>query len=91
MRTFIIEEAIEHLRRRGLVDVPPGAERDSYRYAPYKPELGKVVDALARAYDEDRLGVMNLMNVNAIERVRNQALRTFAEAFVVGRKKNGDG
>jgi len=32
-----------------------------------------------------------LMNANAFERVRTQALNTFANAFILGRKKGKDG
>lgn len=48
------------------------------------------IDALVRLYDEDRIEVMNLMTRTALERVRKEAARVFADAFVLRPKKKGD-
>lgn len=48
------------------------------------------VDALVRMYDEDRIEVMNLMTRTALDRVRKEAARVFADAFVLRPKKKGD-
>jgi hypothetical protein len=48
------------------------------------------VDALVHMYDNDRIEVMNLMTKTALERVRKQAARVFADAFVLRPKKKGD-
>lgn len=48
------------------------------------------VDALVMLYDEDRIEVMNLMTRTALERVRKEAARVFADAFVLKPKKKGD-
>ncbi len=48
--------------------------------------------ALARLYDEDRVMVLDLMTRTALERVRSQAARAFADAFVLrSTKKDSDG
>jgi hypothetical protein len=49
-----------------------------------------IVASLERAYAADRLAVVRWMNARAIARVRAEALRTFADAFLF-RKKKGDG
>jgi hypothetical protein len=48
------------------------------------------VDGLVKLYDDDRIEVMNLMTRTALERVREQAARVFADAFVLRPKKKGD-
>jgi hypothetical protein len=48
-----------------------------------------VVDRLAIVYGEHRLEVMRLLSAHALERIRNSAARAFADAFVIGRKKDG--
>jgi DNA-binding MarR family transcriptional regulator len=80
-------KALEDLRRNGLVDI--GGERGDpvARFAPVTSSLARAVEQLSVAYEDHRLEVMNLMNENAIERVRFAAIRTFAEAFVVRKGK----
>lgn len=84
-------EALDHLVALNLLEVRPGAASRCFRYAPGSPSRAATVDNLAYAYDVDRLGVMHQMNTNAIERVRNRALHIFADAFVVGQKKDKNG
>jgi hypothetical protein len=83
----VAAEALAEFARRGLA--APGAAPDAFRYRPATPELELLVDHLARAYADDRLTVIELMTANAIERMRTGAMRVFADAFVVGRKKDG--
>jgi len=48
------------------------------------------VELLARAYDEHRIKLIQLMNANALERAKMIALRKFAEGFRLGgSKKDG--
>ena len=47
--------------------------------------------ALVQLYDTDRVGVLNRMTKIALERIRADAARTFADAFVLrSRKKEED-
>ena len=46
--------------------------------------LDEAIGNLAESYDENRLEVINLMNTNAIERVRTSAMRAFANSFLLG-------
>ncbi len=48
------------------------------------------VDALVNMYDDDRIEVLNLMTRAAMDRVRKEAARVFADAFVLRPKKKGD-
>ena len=41
-------------------------------------------------YDDDRIEVLNLMTRAAMDRVRKEAARVFADAFVLRPKKKGD-
>jgi hypothetical protein len=84
-------EALEHLRGENLLDVRVSAEGMTFLYGPGSHALTRLVDQVAEAWDRNRLAVMNLMSSNAILRVRTHALRTFADAFLVGKKKDDDG
>jgi len=71
-----VEACLPVLRAHGVLD-PQG---------PWRAD----VDALVRLYDEDRIEVMNLMTRRALDRVRKEAARVFADAFVLRPKKKGD-
>lgn len=61
-----------------------------YCYGPENEELARSVDDLALAYDRSRLEMLALIARNAIDRIRTDALKTFAEAFRLrGPKKDG--
>jgi hypothetical protein len=76
--------ALAGLCRGGLTE--ESADGFSYRAGAFEP----IIDELVRANVENRLEVMNLMSLNALERVRSAAARAFADAFVLNRrKKNG--
>lgn len=67
-------------------------QRDStVRYRPRSTARAETVGRLAAAYgDERRVQIMRAMNANAMQRLRNNAARVFADAFVVGKdKKDG--
>lgn len=84
------EEAMAHLHRHGLV-----AERGEdgsalFSYHPGNAALAQTVDQLAALYEQNSLVVIKQMSANSLERVRMEAIRTFADAFLIGKgKKNG--
>ncbi len=82
--------SLDELEGRRLLSATGGSER-SHRYAPADPGSADVVDRLARAYEERRVAVIDLMSANAMSRIRRSALRTFAEAFRVKWTKKRDG
>jgi len=47
-----------------------------------------MVDRLVQIYEDNRLGVILLMNAGAILRVRSAALQTFADAIRLKRENN---
>ena len=71
-----VTTCVQTLRAKGVLD-PQGPWR-------------AVIDALVEMYDDDRIEVMNLMTKTALERVRQEAARVFADAFVLRPKKKGD-
>lgn len=82
-----VESAVVELERGGLAEQPT---RGAVRYRPQAPEVDAAVVALLYAYEHFRVETLVLISSNAIHRVRNDALRTFAEAFRLGgRKKDG--
>lgn len=61
------------------------------QYRPRTDELDQAVVALLDSYDRFRVETLAMISSNAIGRVRDNALRTFAEAFRVrGRKNDGE-
>jgi hypothetical protein len=80
-------EALHQLWTKLIVDC---ISSSPLQYRISRPDLSGILQSIQELYRQDRLLVMRLMNVNAIERVRTRALRDFANAFVIGeRKKNG--
>ena len=77
-------QALANLRAGGLI---VGGEN----VFEYRSEASTAtVELLARAYEENQVGVMMLLTANAVERIRTGALRAFADAFVIkGRKNDG--
>jgi hypothetical protein len=71
-----VDKCVHALQHQGVLD-PAGPWRTH-------------VEALVNMYDDDRIEVMNLMTSAALERVRKQAARVFADAFVLRPKKKGD-
>jgi DNA-binding IclR family transcriptional regulator len=80
-------DALQNLKRRGLA-VGPEAD-GSFRLAPPSPQLAQTLERLAHAYAVTRLEVVKLMSANALERLRSAALRTFSDAFVLKRRRDG--
>ena len=71
-----VQDCLDALRAARALD-PAGPWRSS-------------IDALVKLYDDDRIEVLNLMTRTALERVRKEAARVFADAFVIRPKKKGD-
>jgi hypothetical protein len=83
-----LEQGLRGLEAAGCIaQRTPGG--DVFRYAPRDALQAAAIDRLAAAYEERPLAIIKLMNANAIERVRTAAISTFADAFVLGRKKDG--
>ncbi len=80
-------EELEQLRRAGLLRIESSGNAPAYQYSPETVELGRAVEELASLYRDERLAVIQAMNKNAIERVRTHAIRTFADAFLIYRRK----
>jgi hypothetical protein len=83
-----IDQAVAGLVAAGCVAERAQPER-AIRYAPRDEGQAAAIDGLAAAYAARPLAIIKLMNANAIERVRSAAIDTFADAFVLGRKKDG--
>lgn len=79
--------ALTALAAQRLLEPSSGQPPQRHRYAPADSALATCTDKLARAYAESRLEVVKQMSINAIERVRSSAARTFADAFLLGHKK----
>ncbi len=83
----LASDALDHLFKRRLLRQSP--EPSLFLY---DASSAKLVESLARLYEEQRLLIIRLMNTNAMERMRNGAITTFADAFLIARrKKSPDG
>ena len=85
------DQALRALSRHGLLSVAVSPKALVFRYQPESAELAALVEKLAGAYTEQRIAVVRLMTANSIERLRARALRTFANAFLLGKKGGNDG
>ncbi len=83
-----IADAVNVLVAAGCITERTQPER-AIRYAPRDAEQGALIEQLAAAYEERPLAIIKEMNTNAIQRVRTAAIDTFADAFVLGRKRDG--
>jgi len=70
-------EVLAALTAQGLVTP---SER-GYAYGPVLPPAAAAIDALAAAFEEDRLLVMRFLNRHSLVRIRGSAVRAFADAF----------
>lgn len=81
-----VVEALDHLQSIGLVRRHGDADDERYGFAPQNDELSNLIGRLATLNAERRVEVMKLMSTNAITRVRDAAIRTFADAFLLNGK-----
>jgi hypothetical protein len=58
-----------------------------YWYVPANDELDRAVAELVHLYDEDPLRVLRAISKAAFDRIRSNAARAFADAFVIRRKR----
>ena len=84
------EMALDALALRGLLAREPSAFPRAYRYAARTAELDGTLRELQRVHSEQQLALMRVINAFAMERLRTAAIRTFADAFIL-RKKKQDG
>lgn len=84
------DHSLRALSRHGLLSVAASPKELVFSYRPESAELAALVEKLAGAYTEQRIEVVRLMTTNSIDRLRAGALRTFANAFILG-KKGGKG
>ncbi len=84
----VADEALQRLYAQGLLSSRVQAGITVYRYAA-DAQLDAGVANIFKAYDENRVAVMTVMTKNAVERVRGSVINTFADAFLIGRKRDG--
>lgn len=85
----VVAVTLSELMRDGLVRT---TEQDGagWWFDPNGPRAA-TVEVLAKLYEQDRMEVTTLMSQLAIERIRSQVGRAFADAFVIRpKKKKGD-
>lgn len=90
IRAPVIDDALASLVRAGLVNTPERSVLTAYRYADEDLVRDALIALLERTYRDEPIKIMQLMSANAIERLRNGAIRAFADAFVF-RKDKGRG
>lgn len=78
-----IEAPVTELTQAGLL---VAVEGDQVRYAPGSPAVEEAVAELLQLYREDTLQVVRAITQRAMEKIRDSAAHTFADAFVVRRK-----
>jgi hypothetical protein len=85
----MVEATLRQLTTAGAPITPIAAATTAattYRYTP-NVQTERLLEGLARAYDEQRLTVLQIMSSNAMDRVRSMAARRLADAFRLDRSK----
>jgi hypothetical protein len=90
IRAPLLDDALASLVRARLVESNHRNSPALYTYAHERPIQNAVVGSLDCAYRQEPIEIMQLMSMNAIERLRTRTIRAFADAFVV-RKDKGRG
>lgn len=91
MPEAVAEQNLRGLCRQGLLTPAVPLDTGAFRYQPESPELAMLVEKLVETYENHQMEVVQMMTTNAIERLRARALRTFANAFLIGKKGGKDG
>ena len=81
----VVRDTLRELAAHHVV----GEASDGWRIVASGPKHDATL-ALVEIYDRDRVGVLNRMTKIALERIRADAARTFADAFVLRPKKKDD-
>jgi len=84
-----IEPCLVELTRHGMLASQGTGIATTWQYNPASPELAALIERLAVVYDDRRLEIMRMLSAQAMERIRDSAAKAFADAFVIGRKKDG--
>jgi predicted transcriptional regulator len=87
VRESVASKALADLAAAGLLAQAEGA-LGAFEYSPTGVALAQAAEALEQQCRTNRIAIMRLMNANALERVRGGAARAFADAFVIGKKKD---
>lgn len=87
---YSLASALKELRRQGVCDIAGGTD-DAYELTRRNPLLRARAQRLAELYGENRFAIMRLISEAAMQRVRGSMTRAFADAFVLGGRRNGDG
>ena len=83
----VAAKVLEDLMRGGLMR-SSSCRPSRIRLQSNDARVPETTEQLAAHYETNRIAIMQLINANAIERVRRDAVRAFADAFVLGRKKD---
>jgi hypothetical protein len=90
LQESMVVTALQPLVMRKLVMQVGVTSPLRYQYGPQAPQARQAADKLAELYADNRMEVLMLISGNAIERIRQGALRRFSDAFrFSGRKKDG--
>lgn len=87
LSTELIEDALPSLQRAKLVERDAVGQSIRLGAASLDPRFL----ALMQLYNEDRAGVLAVLSSAVMRRLRSMAARAFADAFVIRRKRDGDG
>lgn len=90
VREELIGSALEGLKAGGLVAISATTPAPRFAYRPASSGMDVAAGRLEREYLDRPIRIIQLMSANAIERLRTAALHTFADAFVLNKKKDDD-
>jgi hypothetical protein len=85
----VIHQTLEQLCAHRLLVVGSDSLERRYAFSPATVEARLLVDELVRFHDENLYEVVALLNGQAIDRIRNAAVRAFADPPPLGRREGG--
>jgi hypothetical protein len=83
----LIEDALPSLQRSNIVELNPVDRSIRLGIASQDPRFV----ALMQLYNEDRAGVLAVLSSAVMQRLRSMTARAFADAFVIRKKRDGNG
>lgn len=90
VRAELVASALARLEAASLAAITRTTPAPLFAYRPKSSALDAAAGRLDREYAERPIRIIQLMSANAIERLRTAALHTFADAFVLKKKKDDD-
>jgi hypothetical protein len=87
LSTLVTTKVLDELTRGGFLHETRAGNAATFIFQPGSERTTQLIEELLRSYDDNCLDVIQVMNSRAMDRARSVA-REFADAFIIGRRKD---